>query len=132
MHGTHQFFLSDKTTYLVLCNQRANEQPDEWLDMLKIRLGTHNKQSIGLVYTHCGSESNESLWSRKNTLQRKYGEFFDLEFFESNLHPNAKLNKGRKLKKYIVKRAQDQAVTKVLEAVFDLNEKIKDHNTHNF
>jgi len=126
MQSTHQFFLSDRSTYIICCNQRANEQPDYWLELLKTRLDPNYQQTIFIVYTHCDylnkkEASDKKTWRRDATLQRKYSNFFKLYFFNADLHPEKAKEAGvTDLKKQIKQRAIEQAKTPLDQSVFKI------------
>jgi len=86
MHATHTFFLNEEASYIIVCNARADEQPDKWLEVLKhtlIKENTHSKKiHVFVVYTHVDSKNEKKNFSkyRKNSLNRKYGEHFHLQY----------------------------------------------------
>lgn len=116
MHSTHYFFLSLMSTYVIVCNQRANEQPDNWLAMLETRLRALTSGDIGVlarvlvVYTHCEKKAVKSraLWSRQRRIQRHFSRTFELEFKHLDINP-----------KYISKLSEchDSVISKPIKGV---------------
>lgn len=128
MHSTHSFFISQESSYLVMCNQRANEQPDKWLDMIvarRISVGEANRkpQKVMVVYSHCDDKSEKNIhpWRRDKALIRKYTYDLDLLFFNVDMNPslgkntqscceiNRKDKHFKKLKSQIYHRARKEA-----------------------
>jgi GTPase SAR1 family protein len=122
MHSTHSFFISKKSCYIIVCNQRANEQPDDWLDMIKERIydktGTSatstEKQTVLIVYSHCddNNHSNNVPWRRDNAIKRKYGALLELQFFNINMDPSR--DKGRLLRGIRFKQLQRRIIKQAL------------------
>jgi hypothetical protein len=52
----------------VLHNQRANEQPDEWIEMLIPKIDGNDKNKILVIYSHCDNGAN-TAWRRNNTIK---------------------------------------------------------------
>jgi len=82
MHSTHTFFLSPEASYIIVCNARADEQPDSWIEMLRHSLQPKEKINLFIVYTHVDSEDEKKNFSkyRKHALARKYGKYFKLSY----------------------------------------------------
>ncbi len=82
MHSTHTFFLNPEASYIIVCNARADEQPDSWIEMLLHSLQPKKKINLFIVYTHVDSDEEKKHFSkyRKNTLERKYGKYFNLSY----------------------------------------------------
>jgi GTPase SAR1 family protein len=134
MHSTHTFFLSSRSLYIVVCNHRLDEQPDAWLDMLKTRLKSDNKQRVIIVYTHCDEkpEIENDTFFRKNTLERLYGNKFELSYFAiSNTSLDGKCDKCfddayERLKKEVLEQIHNEAKqvsSKTYKEMFDEHEK---------
>ncbi len=85
MHSTHNFFLNEQAIYVVVCNARADEQPDRWLEKLRLRLNPSRRLKVLIVYTFVDKKKERKHFLktkiRKNALERKYDSVFDLEFF---------------------------------------------------
>ena len=82
MHSTHNFFLNRQAIFVIVCNARADEQPDEWLSKLRRRIGSGVKSKVLIVYTFVeNSEEKERFVFRRNTLQRRFGDVFEMDFY---------------------------------------------------
>ena len=92
MHSTHTFFMTAEAVYIIVCNARADEQPDSWLEMLSHTLASSSKIRVLIVYTHLDSkeEINNFDKYKKNMIHRKYGDRFELS---CHLHSSEKIDK---------------------------------------
>ena len=109
MHSTHTFFLSSKSSYIIVCNRRSDEQPDFWLELLEAKLSS--KTRILIVHTHAeGREKmDDSAYFRKNILSNRFPDF-ELDFFAlSNKSADGKWFEKfkNKLKGYIKEEASE-------------------------
>ena len=70
MHSTHTFFLSFGATYIVVCNYRNDEEPDEWLKLIVSQKKYSNEKiNVLLVYIHCDCEIDIDT-AKKSTTNR--------------------------------------------------------------
>lgn len=125
MHSTHSFFISSRSTYIITCNTRANEQPDNWLELLQTRVhDIASKITLLIVYTHCDSlyfDTKEKMpWRRDNALKRGFGKQFNLLFFNIDLNPNNKILGFEDLEKEIIKRAEQEGATPMFPGVSEV------------
>ena len=87
MHSTHTFFLSFGATYIVVCNYRNDEEPDEWLELICLqstkKSDENAKSNVLLVYTHCESEVEiqSAKKSATNRLKRLYSKELEIQIF---------------------------------------------------
>jgi len=87
MHSTHTFFLSFGATYIVVCNYRNDEEPDEWLELIRLqstkKSDVNVKSKVLLVYTHCESEveMQSAKISATNRLKRLYSKELEIQIF---------------------------------------------------
>ena len=94
MHSTHKFFLIHRCVYVIVCNSRKDEQPDQWLEMIKNNvLGKEKgKKKAIIVYNQIEKDKKEKKQTeekqtekpntveRKNTITRNFGQDFDFEW----------------------------------------------------
>ncbi len=137
MHSTHSFFLSERSTYIIACNSRANEQPDPWLQLLESRLTADKRMQLLIVYTHCDQKqlanSNKAPWRRDNALRRAFPHF-ELDFFNVDLQPEKKgdLPGFSALEKIIRERAIEEGKETVDDdviAIRDLSKELESSQT---
>ncbi|MCK5867709.1 MAG: hypothetical protein KAG14_04855, partial [Mycoplasmataceae bacterium] len=134
MHSSHTFFISAKSSYVIVCNQRANEQPDAWLDMLIPRMEAGKKSTVLIVYSHCDNPDNTFAWSRDNALKDKYQPHFDFVFFSVDFKPKSKPDAAiQKVLTEIESRAKTEAETKMSNHVAEIKQLVDaDEQTHYF
>ncbi|MEE9339636.1 MAG: ADP-ribosylation factor-like protein [Methylococcaceae bacterium] len=138
MHSTHSFFISSRSTYIIACNQRANEQPDPWLKLLQGRVRKNQVMTVLIVYTHCdtaehygktGEGDIPAPWRRDNTLQRQFKDNFQLVFFNVDLIPDEDETPGfSPLQEEIINRARVESkkpMTKGVNAVKEIAEQLE-------
>lgn len=122
MHSTHRFFISSRSTYIIACNQRANEQPDAWLKLLQGRISSQQIVTVLIVYTHCETAGQygdgiSAPWRRDNALKRLFKKQFNLMFFDVDLAPDGEVLGFDGLKDEIIKRGLAEAKTPMSNAV---------------
>jgi GTPase SAR1 family protein len=122
MHSTHTFFLSSKSSYIIVCNRRNDEQPDFWLELLEAQLSS--KTRILIVHTHVeGREKmDDSTYFRNNILSNRFPDF-KLDFFAlSNKSAGEKRFKEFKNKlKEFIKEEASEGVYKSLHKIYKEN-----------
>ncbi len=138
MHSTHSFFISSRSTYIIACNQRANEQPDPWLKLLQGRIRQNQVMTVLIVYTHCDTAEHygkrekgdmPAPWRRDNTLKRLFKDNFQLVFFNVDLIPDKDESPGfLPLQEEIEKRARIESKTPMtngVNAVKEISEQLE-------
>ncbi|MCY7331051.1 MAG: GTP-binding protein, partial [Saprospiraceae bacterium] len=101
MHATHQFFLSQRSVYVLLLNSRNDDQAEKWLK----HAASFGGRSPVLVVLNKIDE-NPSFEVNRKTLQEKYPQIRD--FFRLS----AKTDKGLEEFREALRREIDQADTR--------------------
>ncbi len=98
MHATHQFFLSQRSVYVLLLNSRNDDQAEKWLKYA----GSLGGRSPVLVVLNKIDE-NPSFEVNRKTLQEKYPQI--RAFFRLSAKTDAGLNDFREALRYEIDRA---------------------------